>query len=340
MSRALFAARVSLYGRTVSAGGDAGLADSYWRQYFTPDEVAELEEAIRVTGVIYDDTPVHVRVYHRSDDAPTICAPHGLIVYGFLCARLHLAFWRAGYNVVSWDLPGFGQSGGPRYGPTIGSMIDVWRQMIDWASAQYGGEQIYVVGLAEDGITGYYASANNPNVRAISLHHLLEFGDLENIAWVNPRWLRRLQGWGLAVLERVAPWATFDAEKAVPWDAIFSSEEDQAAYALYQRDPLRIKRYNVHLARDLFRRRPPPVSFENCRTPVQLITSELNTIWPTHINDRALARLGCEKELVTLAGFDQWAVSREFNDMYAGHAMRWFEQVAGRAQGDAAEAVA
>jgi pimeloyl-ACP methyl ester carboxylesterase len=324
----------------VTAGGDAGLADGYWRQYFTPDEVAELEEAIRVTGVIYEDVPVHVRVYHRSDDAPTILAPHGLIVYGFLCARLHLAFWRAGYNVVSWDLPGFGQSGGPRNGPTIGSMIDVWRQMIDWGSAQYGGEQVYIVGLAEDGVTGYYASANNPKVRATSFHHLLEFGDLENIAWVNPRWMRRVQGWGLAVLERIAPWVQFDAEKAVPWEAIFSSEEDQAAYALYRVDPLRIKRYNVHLARDLFRRRPPPVSFEDCRTPVQLITSELNKIWPPHINDRTFARLGCEKELVLLEGLDQWAVSREFNDLYAGHVMRWFDKVGGGTRDGATEAVA
>jgi pimeloyl-ACP methyl ester carboxylesterase len=324
----------------VTAGVDAGLADSHWRQYFTRDEVAELEEAVRVTGVIYGDVPVHVRVFHTNDDAPTIVAPHGLIVYGLLCGRLHLAFWRAGYNVVSWDFPGFGQSGGPAYGPTIGSMIGVWLQMIDWASAQYGDKPVYVVGLAEDGVTGYYAGANNPNVRAISLHHLVEFGDIENVAWVNPRWLRYVQGWGLAVLERLTPWVTFNAEKAVPWEAIFSSEEDQAAYALYRRDPLRIKRYNVHLARDLFRRRKPPVSFEDCRTPVQLITSELNKIWPPQINERALARLGCQKELVMLHGLDQWSVSREFNDTYAGHVMRWFEQVGGRTRGDAAEVLA
>jgi hypothetical protein len=177
-------------------------------------------------------------------------------------------------------------------------------------------------------------------VRAISCHHLLEFGDIENVAWVNPRWMRYVQGWGIAVIEKLAPWVTFNAEKAVPWEAIFSSEEDQAAYALYKRDPLRIKRYNVHLARDLFKRRRPPVPFEECRTPVQLITSELNKIWPPHINEGTLARLGGEKELVTLHGLDQWSVSREFNDIYAGHVLRWFEQVGSKAPRDAAEAVA
>jgi pimeloyl-ACP methyl ester carboxylesterase len=316
----------------MTAGGDAGLADAYWRQYFTASEVAELEAAIKPTGLVYGDTPIHVRVFDRDPDAPTIVAPHGLIVYGFLCGRLHLEFFRGGWNVVSWDFPGFGQSGGPRNGPTIGSMIEVWRMMIDWASEQYAGRRVHVVGLAEDGVTGYYASANNPNVAAISVHHLLEFGDLDNIAWVNPRWLRRLQGMGLAMLEKVAPWMQFDAEKAVPWEAIFSSEEDQAAYELYRRDPLRIQRYNVHLARDLFRRRPPPVRFEDCRTPVQIISSELNKIWPPAINDRTFARLGGEKELVTLEGMDQWSVSQEFAAAYAGHVMRWFERVGDRAE--------
>jgi len=325
----------------VNAGLDAGLSDPYWRQYFTRDELEELDDAVRVTGVIYDDdVPVHVRVYHRGNDAPTILAPHGLIVYGLLCARLHLAFWRAGYNVVSWDLPGFGQSGGPRHGPTIPGMIGVWRLMIDWASAQYGDKEVYVVGLAEDGVTGYYAAANNPKVRAISCHHLLEFGNLDNVGWVNPRWMRHVQGWGIAVLEKIAPFIEFDAEKAVPWDAIFSSEEDQAAYAIYKQDPLRIKRYNIHLARDLFRRRRPPVSFEDCRTPVQLITCDQNTLWPPHINEETHARLGCEKELVVLEGLDQWSVARGFNDLYAGHVMRWFEQVGLGAPAETAEVTA
>ena len=118
----------------------------------------------------------------------------------------------------------------------------------------------------------------------------------------------------------------FDAEKAVPWESIFASDEDAAAYELYRRDPLRIQRYNVRLARGLFKRRKPPVSFEACRTPVQLITSENNNIWPRQINERAYARLGGPKELVVLEGQDQWSVSQAFNELYAGHVTRWFAQ--------------
>ena len=165
--------------------------------------------------------------------------------------------------------------------------------MIDWAAEQYGGDPVYVVGLAEDGVTGYYASANNPNVRAISLHHLLEFGDIENVAWVNPVWLRRLQGAG----HRRAREDRARGSRSTPRSRC-RGRRSSAPRRIRRRtrstgeDPLRIKRYNVHLARDLFRKRTPPVSFEDCRTPTQLITSEQNGIWPPSINDRTFARLG------------------------------------------------
>jgi hypothetical protein len=41
-----------------------------------------------------------------------------------------------------------------------------------------------------------------------------------------------------------------------------------------------------------------------------------------------------------LHGLDQWAVSREFNDLYAGHVMSWFERFGARAGHDKAEALA
>ena len=320
----------------MTAGLDAGLADAYWRRYFTSDEVAEIEQAVRVTGVIYGDVPVHVRVYHRADDAPTITAPHGLIVYGFLCARLHLAFWRAGYNVVSWDLPGFGQSGGPRNGPTIGGMIDVWHQMIDWAAEQYGGDPVYVVGLAEDGVTGYYAAANNPNVRAhlvppparVRRHRERRLGQ-PGLAPAPPgrrdRRAREDRPLGLASTPRSrcrgrrssAPRRTRPRTRSTGRTRCGSSATTSTSRAISSAS-----------AR-------PPVSFEDCRTPTQLITSKENGIWPPSINDRTFARLGCEKELVRLEGWDQWAVSREFNDLYAGHVMNWFARHGARAAGAA-----
>jgi hypothetical protein len=90
----------------------------------------------------------------------------------------------------------------------------------------------------------------------------------------------------------------------------------------------------------MFRPRKHPVSFEDCRTPVQLITSELNTIWPPRINARAHARLGGEKDLVVLENLDQWSVSREFAEIYATHVLRWFDKIGRATTAKTAEAIA
>src|SRR5207248_11442393 len=93
---------------------DAGLADPYWRRYFSSEEVAEVEAATVTTGLLWRNIPIHLRIYDRGRGAPTLVVAHGLLLYGLLCARLHLELFRAGWTVVAVDFPGFGQSGGAR----------------------------------------------------------------------------------------------------------------------------------------------------------------------------------------------------------------------------------
>jgi hypothetical protein len=68
----------------------------------------------------------------------------------------------------------------------------------------------------------------------------------------------------------------------------------------------------------------PPVAFEQCRTPVQVIASEKSSLWPYAMNVRYFKRLGGQKELVTLKNTDQWVYTREFHEMYAQRVIRWF----------------
>jgi hypothetical protein len=44
------------------------------------------------------------------------------------------------------------------------------------------------------------------------------------------------------------------------------------------------------------------------------------------MNLRYFERLGGPKELVTLEGVDQWVYTREFQELYAGHVIRWFNE--------------
>ena len=75
----------------------------------------------------------------------------------------------------------------------------------------------------------------------------------------------------------------------------------------------------------LGRRLPPPVPFEACRTPVQVIASEYNRIWRHNVVAHNYRRLAGPKELVTLRGARQWEYNAEFAERYATHVIRWFK---------------
>jgi pSer/pThr/pTyr-binding forkhead associated (FHA) protein len=66
------------------------------------------------------------------------------------------------------------------------------------------------------------------------------------------------------------------------------------------------------------------VRFEDCFTPVQVIASERNEIWPYEMVERNFKRLGGGKEMVTLRNAPQWDTTREFHEAYCEHVLRWF----------------
>ncbi len=302
---------------------DAGLADDNWKRFYTPEEVDEIVAAATTTMFVSGNYPIHVRLYECSPESPTIIMSHPMLPYGLLLARLQLPFYRAGFNVVQWDLPGWGQSGGPRASCPIPDFIQAWKDAITFAASRFVGPR-YAMGLAEDSVTCYYVAANNPDLRAISLHTLHEYGDPDGVHWQGPPWLVRLKGLGVGLGTFLHPELAISAQKALPWKAIFSGPDDEPLLRAFADDPLRVRNFHFRLAGSMMTRVPPPVPFEECQTPVQVIASEKSSLWPYEMNVRSAQRLGGPKELVTLAGVDQWVYTREFHEEYAAHVMRWF----------------
>src|SRR5688572_21217286 len=162
---------------------EGGLATDYWKRYYEPEEVDELLASSSVSGLSSGKIPIHLRLYEQPRPAPTVVMAHGVFLYGLITGRLQLPFFRAGFNVVQFDLPGMGQSGGPRAACTLDDMIRAWGDVLDFAREGFG-ERLNVMGIAEDGVMGYYAAANRPDVRALSVHTLFEYGDLGGVDWI------------------------------------------------------------------------------------------------------------------------------------------------------------
>src|SRR3979411_1352874 len=104
-----------------------GAALDYWKQYYTPDEVAEVEANTQTTMIVSGGLPVHVRLWAQPRPAPTVAIGSSILSYGPHLVRIQAPFFRAGFNVVQFDFPGLGQSGGPRGGCTVRDFLRCWR---------------------------------------------------------------------------------------------------------------------------------------------------------------------------------------------------------------------
>src|SRR5205807_886633 len=137
-----------------------GIADNYWKRYYSPEEADEICAKISHTTIVSSGLPIHMRFYLQDGPAPTIMTLHGLLPHGLMFGKLHLAFHRAGFNVVNADLPGFGLSGGPRGGPTISQLIQLWHDVMALTEREVDSTSIFTWGQAEDSVTSYYTFAN------------------------------------------------------------------------------------------------------------------------------------------------------------------------------------
>ena len=91
-----------------------------------------------------------------------------------------------------------------------------------------------------------------------------------------------------------------------PASSIFEGPDDEHTIKLLQQDPLGLQRVEFRMSYSVSERRRPQVPFEACRTPVQVIASENNKLWPYKMVKRNFERLGGPKELITLEGKPMW----------------------------------
>ena len=301
----------------------AGLDSDIWRQFYTPEEIDEITSNSDTLTIVSGNYPIHTRIYSQPGPAPTVVMAHGIICYGLILQRMALPFFRRGYNVVHFDMPGTGQSGGDRGGCTMGEFMRAWHDAVAFAKRTFDGP-IYAMGNAEDGVTCYYALANHPDISGISIHNLFHYGDPAGANPVGPslkvRALTMFSYLGLAF----RPSRSVKGTKTFPWKHVFTGPGDEKYIKLLENDPLGLTVVKYRMAHTMLRRRVPRVQFEDCRTPVQVIASRLNAIWPYATTVQYYNRLGGPKELVTLEDKGQWELNQAFHEMYCGHVMNWF----------------
>jgi pimeloyl-ACP methyl ester carboxylesterase len=298
-------------------------APPHWHGYYDPDEVAEIESALRTTSIQSGTDRLCVRIYDQPGDVPTVLIAHGLLGYGLSFARFHLPFWRHGWRVVQFDLPGMGESTGTRGAATVPRMIAAWRDVAAWAVDRYPGP-FAAAGNAEDGVVAYYALANDPAINALSVHTLFEYGDPHAVGWVHPALVRTLRP-AFAAIERIYPRASLPGQWTIPWPGVFAGRDDARYRRHLAADRYSLRRGRVSLGLTLMTPRKPAVAFEDCTTPVQVVISRQSRIWPAGGVRSSAERLGGPREIIEIDA-PHWEASRQFHDEYCRMVTSWFER--------------
>ncbi len=296
----------------------------HWHRYYDADELDEICRAIQPDTVISNGNQLRVRVYEQpASEAPTAMLAHGLLGYGMSFARFHLPFWRRGWRVVQFDMPGMGESTGTRGAATVDEMIAAWRDLAAWATARYDGPR-FAIGNAEDGVLAYYALANDPRITALSVHTLFEYGDPHAAGWIHPAATRLIRP-VFRLVDRMYPSASLPGQWTIPWRHVFAGPGDATYRQDLADDPCSLRRGRVSLGRSLITPRHPDVSFESCTTPVQVIISSRSRIWPAGPVRGSAERLGGPREIIEIDA-PHWETSRAFHDSYCALVIAWFER--------------
>ena len=126
----------------------------YWHRYLVtaPALVAKVirEEHVRSRGL-----RLHLDVYQREDDVPTILFVPGTGSHARCYAEFLFQLHRRGFRLVGIDLQGHGLSEGVRGSFTIEELVENIYDVTTWAVERYG-EKVGISGSSLGGILTFY----------------------------------------------------------------------------------------------------------------------------------------------------------------------------------------
>src|SRR5579883_316677 len=210
------------------------------------------------------------------------------------------ALAEAGLNVVAVDLPGHGQSEGPRGLFTYHSIIETLRAAVGYALERFG-TPVGVTGSSMGGILSLYAALEIPEIQAAAPMNVLDLRNIDpalhllrhKIIVPPTKLLARM---GLGPLLTWAP---------VPVTAFLSTKEvwEQKEHArAWLKDPYATNAYRASAWISLFMYPKDKPALELLQAPTRIIVGEKDKILPVGMTQAIYDRLTCEKDLLVLRG--------------------------------------
>ncbi len=291
-------------------------AISYWKRYFTPDVVAQVERIKQDMYIMSTGVRIHMDVYEQPDKrAPVLMFNHGGGGYSRIFAPLALAMHARGYTVVLPDQRGQGYSDGDRGDFTLAQCVQNIVDAAQWARQRYAGKLFMAGGSVGGGLT-YKAAAAGAPVDAIICHNLYDFGSARDALSVS----RFAFASDLPLLPDIFAASTRMMASLLPSLKLpfmllgkFESmvdERDPDFFNIWREDPLPIKNISLRYMASTFAT-PPAIPYEQNRMRVLVVNQTRDKMVSPAVTRRNYERLSGDKHYVEI-DYGHWATGAQF----------------------------
>jgi pimeloyl-ACP methyl ester carboxylesterase len=276
-------------------------AREYARSFLAQVGLEELCDTWRDERLQIEDRELILYHFESKPGDPALVFVPGTGVYALLYTELMYKLSREGFNVVGFDPRGHGMSSGKRGVYTLGDLVDDAMVVIDHVVSTYG-DRVAVSGSSQGGMVAFYCAAAEPRLSAAVCHNVIAPDEPDN---------ERLTRWPgfYGILLRMSKLPPIQAMLKTPMGMLMppisayldlKAEECRLFPDLdrfFKEDPLVVNAVSLSALASLGAT-PMAVGVEEIETPVMVIHSGGDNIFPEDYVRRVYDRLHCDKEFL------------------------------------------
>jgi alpha-beta hydrolase superfamily lysophospholipase len=295
-----------------------GAGSPYWHRYLVTD-AALVTKVIKEEHVSSRGVRLHLDVYQREEDVPTILFISGTGAHARCYAEFLFQLHGQGLRVVGIDLQGHGLSEGVRGSFTIEELVENIYDVTTWAVECYG-ERVGISGSSLGGILALYAVANDPRLKSAVCHNVAVLSEPDCLRVTRaPNLLRTILPLGrlaarLLPALRLTIWLYLDPQALT---------DDPRMLKVFVDDPLTMQALPLRSIVSQGQAAPArPI--EEIERPVMVLHAEGDRIFPQDYCRAIHDRLTCPKRFEVVPGADHLVFAPPHLDRSLPPLTEWF----------------
>lgn len=243
--------------------------------------------------VISDGIKIHVDVFEFDASAPTLVFIPGTAIYGLCYGDLLYKLGQTGYNIVSFDPRGHGQSEGLRGDYSITDIMTDAGNVITYAINRFNNK-VNLMGSSQGGIVAFYMAAKDERLNSVICQNFADLGAPETLQLArHPRLFKYIKGM-IAKHGHRLPNIQIPVTSYIDLDKI-PVKYFGSARAFMETDPLTLKTISLRALQSLAHTEmAKPV--EQIKVPVMVLQGTADSIFPVSYTQKIFDKIQAKKK--------------------------------------------